>query len=386
MVSIEARIFGYREVRIDPKDSDDFANILLKSGISATVCNGKIDIPLSKYKRFSKFAGGKEYTVSEPRGAASFLLSLKSRTALLASMLLSAIVIFFMSNIVWDIRIEGSGDVYDEYVLDALSECGLDVGRLFSRLDLSRIENECLLLCEDISWININRRGTVAYVKLIKKNSSPITVENSLYSNIVASCDGIIEQIDVISGKALVKVGDVVRKGDILISGILGTDDNIEFCHARGTVKASVNATLTTFAPIEEQKEVYTEEKLLYKAIKIFNFKINIFKNYGNSEGEYDIIENEKVCVLPSGVRLPIKIYTESAQFKEQRLYRYSESELCECASYMLSRQLEELIGDGELTSIRSNGRLSNNGYTLTTHVVYVCDVGRSVPFTEHSP
>ena len=384
MASIEKIIFGYREVKIDIGDSDYFANILLKAGISATIRDGIIDIPLSKYKRFSKFASKKQFTASEPRGLFALLIALKKRLVLLISLTISALIILLMCNVVWDVRIDETEGVEQAYILNTLSECGLDTGKLFSHLDFSEIENKCLILCDDISWININRKGMVAYVKVIKNSTQTLPIEDSLYSNVVASCDGVIEEIDVISGKALVKVGDVVRQGDILISGIIGTDENIEFCHARGTVRASVNATITTFAPKEEERTVYKEEKLISKAIKIFNFKINIFKNYGNSEGECDIIDDVKVCELPGGVRLPIKIYTERARFKEQYVYRYTESELTECASYILTRQLDNMIGDGVLTSIKSSGNFNNDGYLLTTEIVYVRDIGKSVPFSQY--
>ena len=51
MVSIEARIFGYREVRIDPKDSDDFANILY-NGQSLIDC---LDIRIDAFPCISNF-------------------------------------------------------------------------------------------------------------------------------------------------------------------------------------------------------------------------------------------------------------------------------------------------------------------------------------------
>ncbi len=378
MVSIEKILFGYREVRFDVSDSDSFANILLKSGISSPIRNGRIDISLSKYKRFTKFANGKDFTASAPRGMWAFLLSLRSRPMLLISIAVSTFILLFVSNLVWDIRFEDSDQDTEAYIRGALAECGLDVGKQFSDLDFSRIENECLLRYDDISWININRRGTVAYVKVIWKSTTPIITPDSSYSNIVADRDGIIEQIDVISGRALVKVGDVVRRGDILISGILGTDDNIQFCHARGSVKATVNATLTTFAPKEEMREVYIGEELLCKSIKIFNFTINIFKNYRNLQSECDIINDEVVYTLPSGIRLPIKIYTENALFKESRLYQYSESELAQSASYMLSRQLDQLIGNGEIISLKSHGQFHNSGYTVVTDIRYVCNIGIS--------
>ena len=379
MVSIDRLIFGYRVIDFEPVDSGYFAAAFLKADIRATVCCGRAYIPLSKYPAFEKIAKDRPYTASRARGLYALILSLKSRTALLISIFLAVLVVAFMSNVVWDVRIDGD-EPYDQYIIDSLGECGLTVGKLFWRLDLSEIENALLLCCEDISWVNINRRGTVAYVKVIKRTDPPPISEPHAYSNIVAAFDGVIEEIDVVSGKAMVKVGDVVRRGDILISGILGGGDNVEFCSAVGKVYAKVNSTLTTFVPSEETKAVYTTEKLLSRTIKIFNFSINIFKNYRNSIGEYDIIENVEVYVLPGGIRLPIAVYSESARFKEQRAYQYSESELAECASYEISRQLDELIGDGELISLKSNGSFHDGGYTVITEVSYVRDVGVSSP------
>ena len=383
MESIEKFLFGYRVVSFDEGDSEYFANVLLRSGISAVIRRGKVSIPLSKYKRFTKFAAGKEFTASLPRGIGAYLLSLRERVALLISIALATLALILLSDVVWDVRLDADPSVSEEYLLEALSECGLEVGRSFRSLDISEIENKCLILCEDIAWVNVNRRGTVAYVKVIRKSDTAIPQGNLPYSNIVAESDGVITSIDVTRGVALVKVGDVVRRGDVLISGILGSGDNVSFCNAKGTVSATVNATLTTFAPREAEICVYTEEYIISKVLKIFDFAINILKNYRNLDSECDIIENEVVYSLPNGVRLPIKIYEERARYREYRLYHYSESELTECASYALSRQLDELIDGGELISLRSKGEFHTDGYTVITEVSYVRDIGVCSPLSD---
>ncbi len=73
----------------------------------------------------------------------------------------------------------------------------------------------------DISWIGINIKGTNVIVKIVKAEEKPEIVNNTDYCNIIASKSGVITKIVAQNGTAIVKEGDKVEKGDILIAGFI---------------------------------------------------------------------------------------------------------------------------------------------------------------------
>ena len=66
-------------------------------------------------------------------------------------------------------------------------------------------------------------------------------INENEYCNIVAKQRGVITKITADTGTAVVKVGDIVEKGDILIGGYMqGKYTSARYVHAKGKVKAKV--------------------------------------------------------------------------------------------------------------------------------------------------
>ena len=81
----------------------------------------------------------------------------------------SILTLLLSQCLVWDIRPSGNENIANSDIKARLESCGFSVGDLWQEKTLSEVETEFLKRYDDISWININRRGTVAYVTLIEK-------------------------------------------------------------------------------------------------------------------------------------------------------------------------------------------------------------------------
>lgn len=91
-------------------------------------------------------------------------------------------------------------------------------------------------------------RGSRLIIELVKKELPP-ELEENIPCDIIASKDGIIEEIIALRGEALVEPGQTVSEGDVLITGkiMLGHEPDGEeegsdtlFVHAEGIVRARV--------------------------------------------------------------------------------------------------------------------------------------------------
>lgn len=90
--------------------------------------------------------------------------------------------------------------------------------------------------------MGIDIEGTNVKVNIVKADKAPNIIDNSDYCNIVASKAGIIKKIIAQNGTAIVKVGDQVQKGDILIAGYMeGKYTDTRYVHSLGEVEAIVS-------------------------------------------------------------------------------------------------------------------------------------------------
>ena len=286
MVRINFLILGYRKITIPPERLSDFTSILLRAGIQSQIsAKGEIIVREKDILEIKEIMQGRiEFSCSEPCGIYGRWLRLENKSVYAVATAVSLVMILFLSSLVWDIRVEGNESITDGEIIQALSDCGFSIGDIWQSIDRSEIESNFLRESKNISWININRRGVVAYVKVIEKDDAKISEKEKLcYSNIVASQDCIIEEITVTQGTAMVGPGDVVQKGDILIMGALPDEAGGLFCPADGTIIGRVNDSVSVYVDRKYEQKSNFRKKLYLIKINFFNFSINIFKLYGNN-------------------------------------------------------------------------------------------------------
>ena len=233
---IDLMLFGYREVRVEKKDLKELLNILLPNGFSVKINDAKFRISERKFKKFKNLVSEKiNFSATELRGLPGALKRYKLRLGIFSALILSLLLCIISSTRVWDIRIVGSELGNEEQILAELSELGFSVGSSWHKCDKNRLEADMLYKSKYVSWININQRGTVAYVSVIDKLVFE-EEENTAFANIVASRDCVIEEITVSCGIATVRPGQTVKKGEILISGVIPKELGGGFCRAEGVV------------------------------------------------------------------------------------------------------------------------------------------------------
>ena len=194
--------------------------------------------------------------------------------------------------------------------------------------------------------------------------------------NVVADRDCVIREINVTSGVAVVKPGDVVKRGDVLISGTVESEFGTELVHASGSVIGETAAEIVGSAARSEKASLGTESHLGEIRLNIFNLSVNIFKNYRNSPSECDIIEDNETLVVFSDKSLPFgitRVYERVERFGE---VEYTDSRMIELAYSRHSRALLAYLSGAELVKIKTEGKRTDTGYTVSSSIVYSCDVG----------
>ena len=379
---IDLLIFGYRIVTVQESERKELLNLLLKLKISVKFEKESFLISERDFKKIVPHISGKNCcSVSEPMGLSGFFKKIKKRYGIFSALLVSLFLFIFSSTHVFDIRIEGSAAGNEEKILEELETLGFKPGVSFAKVDKARIESEMLSSSENVSWININQRGNVFYVKVIDKINHDEEEIKTGYANVVALRDGIIEEITVKSGFPTVKPGDTVKKGEILISGVIPHELGGGFCYADGTVIARYSDEYSVKMPGKEVLKEEKEREISKIKINFFDFSFKILEKYRKTELECDIIKEKRKFVKFFNAKLPISFEREYQVFYENYERSYTEDEMIRIASSRMREGLISELKDKNLLKLRTYGAFSEGNYVLTTEYVASSEIGETFKF-----
>ena len=370
MIRPDYLILGYVIISVPSESVATLSARFFKRGISVKLSlDGRIIVSARKAKEIIAVIGDIEYEISEVKGFYGFILSKRKRYGFIAALMLSAILVFISSNIVWDVRIEGCESGREDDILTSLADAGLYTGAPWWSINKSSVELDVLSSSDAVSWININRRGSVAYVRVVDMDIHEIPSAPAGYANIVASRDCIVEEITVKRGVAAVKPGESVKAGDMLISGVIPTELGGGYCYAEGSVKARYTEYISVDVSNQVVEKSYGEEGISSITLNFFSFPINILKTYRNSDVNCDIIEKKRVFDI-FGSKLPVSFdYTVSREYTES-IRILSTDELAFSASEKLREKLLSASESADLISVSTDGEFYDSGYSMWAYAV----------------
>lgn len=282
------------------------------------------------------------------RGMPFIINKYKKRKIFFITLIIITILIGISTNYIWNINIEIEENFEIENIEQDIKDAGLEIGMNKNKIDTQEIINKIRLKRNDVSWIGIELKGTNAIIKIVKAKEAPEIIDEKDYSNIVSNKSGIITKIIAQNGTALVKVGDKVEEGQILINGIMeGKYTGIRYVHSLGEVEAITKYSKTKKIPLKTTEKVNTGKKETKYKIKINNFQINFYKTLSKFKF-YDTIETEKKFKIFSNLYLPISIIKITNQEFEKIEKQYTVEEATEIGTRELEQEIEQEIGTGK--------------------------------------
>jgi similar to stage IV sporulation protein len=181
---------------------------------------------------------GSMVRIERKKGWPFIMRKLAQRKAFVLGAFLFLAVLLYLSTFVFFIIIEGFTGRDRERLITLLHKNGLRPG--VSRNDLlkqkSFIERSAIIGTPNAVWLAITIRGIVAEVKVTPRRTAS---EKVVTGDIVAGRSGIISKLVVVRGVPVVKEGDSVARGDLLISGVIWHRDPKEGTLEKEEVVAS---------------------------------------------------------------------------------------------------------------------------------------------------
>lgn len=160
-----------------------------------------------------------ELEVKDKQGLPFLRNVIRRRMAFIIGGLVFVLAMYLLSSFVWSVEVCGNKTVSADKIIVAAARHGVYPGAAKWSFSRSEAEKAILNEMDDISYVEMDLKGVKARIKVVEKIVPLKDIDGP--RNIVAKKEGMIESILVLDGQPRVKAGDVVAKGDILISGLV---------------------------------------------------------------------------------------------------------------------------------------------------------------------
>ena len=345
-------IFGYVNISVEGYYIERFINICISKNIllwnmkreKSTYLNSNIGIKeFKKIKEIAKKTKCK-IKINKKNGLPFILNKYKKRKIFVLSLIFIILLIFLSSNFIWNIEIQGIDESKEAEIISILKENGLYIGNSKRKIDTKKIINNIRMQRDDIAWISINLDGTNAIVKISESTKKPDIINKDEYCNIVSDKEALITKISAKTGTALVKPGDIVTKGTILVGGWMeGKYTGTRYVHSDAEIEAKVWYTKKDKMSLEQKIEEYTGKKETKYSVSVNNFEINLYKTLPKFE-KYDTINANKKLKLFSNFYLPISFNTHIFNEIEEKNVVYTKNDAKQILIEKIKKELEEKI------------------------------------------
>ena len=317
--------------------------------------------------------------VAEPvHGLPAWRMRYRGRWGILVGALVFALIVYASGTVVWEVSVTGNEKLSDETVVRMLSEYGFGVGTRFGDIDFDVLQNEFLLTTDEIAWIAVNMEGTVARVEIRENLGTRTKQPKGRAANVIAGEDGQILEVRLVGGRAAVARGDIVQKGELLISGLLTVgEDGLRYEYADGEVLAQVNRVITAESPLTRTENVPTNRQKQKKTVRFFDKEIKLFRNTGITYTKYDTIIENRQLTLPFGITLPVWITTETVRELREEMVTVSEARAFADAMILYRREMDALLAGAEILSIDTQSVCTDGVCRIIGRAVCVTDIAR---------
>ena len=308
------------EIRVSGRDLYRFVNALrrspsacLEQRVAGNVFCGKILRRDLAAVRILAAEYSMQLDVREKRSVLGKIRRYRLRFGLVIGALAGAAIIFWQSNVVETIEIQGTQTVDPQVLTEILTQEGVHRGTWIGSIDVLRCESLLTAADERIAWAGINHTGNRLIVRISESRLNLPMLRERVPCNIVAARDAQITHVTVREGTLCHLIGDGVTKGSLLVSGVVSDEYSHTFYHHANADITGIytqEAELTEY--FEQTETTPTGRTFTRKWFRLFGLKLPLTPGRANF-AECKILTSETPLDF-LGFRLPCSILRETSQ------------------------------------------------------------------------
>lgn len=337
-------LFGYVRIRIIGNSYDRFLNLCAfhRIGLWDLVPCGETYeayVTLGDFRRLRGIARKSHASVRicQRHGLPFWLHRYRKRKACVMGVAAAALFMFWLSSHIWNISVEGNLSQTDDVIFEYLEANGVVHGMNRSQVDCKALAADIRNYFSDFAWVAAELKGTrlVIHVKEGILGDDGDGEEAQIPSDLVAARDGTVLELMVRSGTPVAAVGDEVKKGDLLVSGILPVYGDDGSLISRQYVASDADILLQTETPYEDVlklntvKKQYTEREKKLWEIRILGTSFALPQSF-EAYPLCDILTELKQVKLSENFYLPVYLREFTIKEYENVEITYTKQEASE--------------------------------------------------------
>lgn len=173
-------------------------------------------------------------------------------------------LLYAMSSFIWRVEVLGTEKIPREQVMEILQKEGIYSGQLKMKIPQhEQLKQRMLEKLPQATWVGIQVEGTRVVITVVEKKGIDQEAEPQKTGpvDLVAKKDAMIIDMSVERGNPLVEVNDMVKQGQVLVSGFYGdpnTPESGKVVGAKGIVLGEAWYDSEVVVPLHHERKVYT--------------------------------------------------------------------------------------------------------------------------------
>ena len=324
-------------------------------------------VQAAEYRSLCKIARrlGLKMRIEKKHGIYFTLKRHRDKIGFAAGAIFAAAVVLFLNLFVWEINISGNKAVSSEEIMATLANSGLKTGTLRTAHDARKIEWNIMNDNKEIAWATVNIQGCCVNVVVSEtRREAEMKYDDDKPVNIIAAKYGVIRKMDVFDGQGVVKVGDAVMKGDLLVSAAFeDRHGKLTLKHSRAKILAETDYEITVEFPLEQVIETTGGVKKSVKGIEIMGLSIPLGSRCGCEELPAEKEEKELYFLW---IRLPIKELCTKYFAVKRNTITYTAEQAKGGAFQLLEQRETEEMNEMEIISRTVQEKIADGKYIIT--------------------
>ncbi|MFZ4451984.1 sporulation protein YqfD [Salibacterium aidingense] len=325
-----------------------------------------------------------EMEVTDPSFYEKSFGYLKRRWGVTVGILLFVIITVLLSQMIWNIEIEGADPPLENKLRNHLQDMGVKIGGFqFLLPDSKTIQSALMNEIEGTTWIGMNKNGTTYHFEVVEQ-TLPEETETAQPRHLVASKTAVIHQIYAEKGQPVVQQNDLVHENELLISGFIGEGEYARAVAATGKVLGETWYKVTVAVPENLLLQTLTGESETEYEITIFGKDIPVWGFRADDQFSQSVVKESRYRPSIRGWQLPIALKINEYQ-ESRKTKNTSEKSTVEKAKRAADNKIQQSLSpEAEILSEKILHEDTQNGKVkLVIHYQVIEDIKSETPIIQ---
>lgn len=322
--------------------------------------------------------------VRQKHGLPFWIHRYRHRRGLLIGAAAYVLILCLLAPRIWVVQIKGNTATPTAEVLEQAEKHGVRIGAPMKDVNVKRLQISGLEALPSVAWITVNPSGCVARVEVKERSPAPEVLDLTQPSDLVAVRDGRILRVEVCSGQRLVKDGEAVTAGTVLVTGRVTSEMGEKLYRSYGEVWAETRRQITVEEELVYHRRVPFDRVIFRPVFSFLGWEIPLYSEATLPADS--TCRQEKHFLTAHGKTLPLGVihnyYTPTYTVKTAR----TRQQAAALAAEQLKQREKDLFLPNSYKEISRKEEVRDGRYVLTA--TYRCqeNIGVEVPIKAAPP